>query len=58
LEITDVNNFYASDGELTWKSVKGTWIDAGSSIEAWVAAGKLVEEYEKKNEEYPELLEK
>jgi glucose-1-phosphate thymidylyltransferase len=56
LEITDVNNSYASDRELGWRKVKGTWIDAGSSIEAWVAAGKLVEEYQKKHEEYPNLL--
>jgi glucose-1-phosphate thymidylyltransferase len=58
LEITDVNNSYAADGDLAWSSVKGQWIDAGSSIEAWVAAGKLVEDYQKKHEEFPELLQK
>lgn len=58
LEITDVNNLYAEEKGLAWMQVKGTWLDAGSSIEAWVAAGKLVEEYQKKHEEYPELLKK
>jgi glucose-1-phosphate thymidylyltransferase len=58
LEITDVNNSYASDGDLAWRKVKGTWIDAGSSIEAWIAAGKIVEEYQKTHEEFPELLRK
>ena len=50
LEISDVNNSYAADRELAWLKVKGTWIDAGSSIDAWIAAGKLVEEYQKKHE--------
>lgn len=58
LEITDVNNLYANIRTLSWKKVKGKWIDAGSSIEAWVAAGKLVEEYQKKNEQIPELTRK
>ncbi len=48
LEITDVNNLYANEHVLGWTKVKGKWIDAGSSIEAWLAAGKLVEEYQKK----------
>ena len=48
LEITDVNNLYAEEGRLAHMTVKGQWIDAGSSIAAWVQAGKLVEEYNKK----------
>lgn len=63
LEITDVNNSYAEAGMLMWKEVKGAWLDAGSSISAWITAGKTVELYQKKmserqNEEYPELLKK
>lgn len=58
LEITDVNNLYAQEGRLWWKKVKGTWLDAGSSIEAWLRVGKAVEEYLNKKEEYPELVRK
>lgn len=57
LEITDVNNLYAQESRLTWKKVKGTWLDAGSSIEAWLRVGKAVEEHLKK-EEYHELVRK
>lgn len=45
LEITDVNNLYAQEGRLFWRKVKGTWVDAGASIQGWVEAGKLVEAY-------------
>ena len=58
LEITDVNNSYAEAGMLMWEQVKGRWVDAGSSIPAWIVAGKLVEAYKNKNEVYPELLKK
>ncbi len=52
MEITDVNNSYAQDGLLKHGKVKGKWIDAGSSIDAWLQAGQLVEEYTNKpNEE-------
>jgi glucose-1-phosphate thymidylyltransferase len=44
LEISDVNNLYAEEGHLHYQKVKGKWLDAGSSIEAWVTAGKIVEE--------------
>lgn len=50
LEITDVNNLYAQEGRLAHMVVKGTWVDAGSSIQAWLAAGKLVEKARKKEE--------
>jgi glucose-1-phosphate thymidylyltransferase len=58
LEITDVNNLYAEEGFLSWRKVKGKWIDAGSSIGAWIEAGKLVAQYTKEHEEFPELLQK
>lgn len=57
-EITDVNNLFASERELDWMKVSGLWVDAGSSIEAWIQAGKLVEEYQRKHEAYPELTRK
>lgn len=47
LEITDVNNSYAQEGILAHKKIRGKWIDAGSSIEAWLHAGQLVEQYRK-----------
>jgi glucose-1-phosphate thymidylyltransferase len=50
LEITDVNNAYAEAGDLDWVEAKGTWVDAGSSIQAWLEAGKLVAEYKLKAE--------
>jgi glucose-1-phosphate thymidylyltransferase len=58
LEVTDVNNSYAEEHELTYRRTKGQWIDAGSSIEAWRKAGELVEKHELSKEEYPELLHK
>lgn len=58
LEITDVNNLYAAEKDLAWMQVKGMWIDAGSSINAWVAAGRMVEQYKSKEEEFPELIRK
>jgi glucose-1-phosphate thymidylyltransferase len=30
LEITDVNNFYAESGELSWSKLEGFWRDAGT----------------------------
>jgi len=30
LEITDVNNFYIKEGELSWQELKGYWKDAGT----------------------------
>lgn len=58
LEISDVNNLYANQHTLGWTKVKGKWVDAGSSIEAWLAAGKLVEEYHRTHEDSLELLRK
>jgi glucose-1-phosphate thymidylyltransferase len=59
LEITDVNNNYAEAGDLHWMEAKGTWLDAGSSIDAWIEAGRVVAAYKEKSvEEFPELLRK
>jgi len=71
LEITDVNNNYAEAGLLGHAITKGTWIDAGSSIESLTKASWLIGTTQtivrgwniKKNkpkveEEYPELLRK
>lgn len=58
LEITDVNNSYAHDGTLYWEEPKGVWLDMGSSIQAWIEAGKVVAQYRMEHEEYPELLRK
>jgi glucose-1-phosphate thymidylyltransferase len=33
LEITDVNNAYIKNGQMTYEIVRGWWGDAGSSIE-------------------------
>jgi glucose-1-phosphate thymidylyltransferase len=30
LEITDVNNFYLQDGQLSWRELQGYWSDAGT----------------------------
>jgi len=43
LEISDVNNSYAENEMLDHCPITGEWIDAGSSIEALVKAGKIVE---------------
>jgi glucose-1-phosphate thymidylyltransferase len=51
LEITDVNNLYAEAGTLRWMETKGKWIDAGSSIQAWLQACKLVAENRMKERE-------
>ncbi len=48
MEITDLNNSYAQDGLLKYAKVKGSWIDAGSSISALIRAGQLVEQFYKK----------
>jgi glucose-1-phosphate thymidylyltransferase len=60
LEITDVNNCYARNFELHYRKTRGRWIDAGSSIAAWIEAGQIVEKYRKENwaEKSPELAKK
>jgi len=42
LEITDVNNHYASNGSLAHELVVGFWADAGESIDAYQAASDFV----------------
>lgn len=41
LEITDVNNFYISEGKMQWDVLKGWWSDAGT-FESLQSAGQLV----------------
>lgn len=38
LEITDVNNAYLADGQLSWAELDGVWLDAGESIDALLRA--------------------
>ncbi len=41
LEITDVNNFYLQEGNLTYEVLEGWWTDAGT-FESLLRANKLV----------------
>jgi glucose-1-phosphate thymidylyltransferase len=41
LEITDVNNFYISEGTMQWDVLKGWWSDAGT-FESLQSAGNMV----------------
>jgi glucose-1-phosphate thymidylyltransferase len=43
LEITDVNNFYVEEGNLTYEILKGWWTDAGT-FESLLRANNLVAE--------------
>lgn len=45
LEVTDVNNAYLAQGELTHAILRGWWGDAGESIEALLEANRVVAEY-------------
>lgn len=38
LEISSVNDYYAAEGELQFKTVKGYWADCGSSIQRYCEA--------------------
>lgn len=42
LEITDVNNFYAKKGEMTFEKIKGWWGDGGESFDSLLKASNLV----------------
>lgn len=42
LEITDVNNHYASNGQLEYDVIDGFWGDAGESIDAYYAVNDFV----------------
>jgi glucose-1-phosphate thymidylyltransferase len=42
LEITDVNNWYVSQGTMQYDVVEGFWGDAGESIEAYYAVNDFV----------------
>ncbi len=41
LEITDVNNFYISEGKMQWDVLEGWWSDAGT-FESLQSAGNMV----------------
>lgn len=49
LEITDVNNFLAREGNLSYENLKGQWIDAGSSLESLYKASTYVKKYLKRS---------
>jgi len=42
LEITDVNNFYAKQGTMTFDIIKGWWGDGGESFDSLLRAANLV----------------
>jgi glucose-1-phosphate thymidylyltransferase len=42
LEITDVNNFYAGKGEMTFEILAGWWGDGGESFDSLLEAANLV----------------
>ncbi len=42
LEITDVNNFYVSQGTMAYDVLEGFWGDAGESIDAYYAVNDFV----------------
>jgi glucose-1-phosphate thymidylyltransferase len=44
LEITDVNNAYIKNGNLTYDILPGWWADAGTSFESYFRANTLVRE--------------
>jgi glucose-1-phosphate thymidylyltransferase len=45
LEITDVNNWYVSDGTMQYDVLDGFWGDAGESIDAYYAVNDFVREH-------------
>ncbi len=42
LEITDVNNWYVSSGQMEWEVLEGFWGDAGESIDDYYAVNDFV----------------
>jgi len=42
LEITDVNNWYVSEGLMEWEAIEGFWGDAGESIDDYYAVNDFV----------------
>ena len=45
LEITDVNNWYVSQGRMEYDILEGFWGDAGESIDAYYAVNDFVREH-------------
>ena len=60
LEISDVNNYFAQNGQLTYSIFNGWWGDAGESFEKYYDVSNYVREQlkGKPSEEFPELLKK
>ena len=42
LEITDVNNHFVTEGEISYDVLEGFWGDAGESIDAYYAVNDFV----------------
>ena len=42
LEITDVNNYYVSQGTMTFETLAGWWGDGGESFDSLLLAAELV----------------
>lgn len=42
LEVTDLNNFYVSEGKMICKILTGWWVDAGTSFDELLKANSLV----------------
>jgi len=45
LEITDVNNWFVTEGEMEYEVLKGFWGDAGESIDAYYAVNDFVRKH-------------
>jgi glucose-1-phosphate thymidylyltransferase len=57
LEITDVNNAYIEEGDMTFSYLDGWWTDAGT-FESLLRAGNLVAQSRQQNQATSRLLEK
>ena len=56
LEITDVNNLYISNSQLTYDMLKGWWIDAGTHESLHEASTKMFETMKEKRDTNDEVL--
>jgi glucose-1-phosphate thymidylyltransferase len=57
LEITDVNNAYIEEGNMTFSFLDGWWTDAGT-FDSLLRAGNLVAQSRRQSEAASRLLEK
>jgi glucose-1-phosphate thymidylyltransferase len=46
LEITDVNNSYLADGQISYEVLKGWWTDAGTFESLWHASSLVKQKHE------------